>query len=67
MNTEEVDILRSDDRLGIKSIYNAHRANFLNFGKRYSLDQDQLADVYQEAFIVLRKHLKRIYLVLENT
>ncbi len=56
MNTKEIDILRSDDRLGIKSIYNANRAAFINFGKRYGLDQDQLADVYQEAFLALRKH-----------
>ncbi|MFP2997841.1 sigma-70 family RNA polymerase sigma factor [Spongiivirga sp. MCCC 1A20706] len=56
MDKKEVAILRSDDRLGIKAIYNAHRDAFLNFGKRYSLDQDQLADIYQEAFLALRKH-----------
>ncbi len=32
-----------------------HRAAFFNFGKKYGIDQDVAADIYQEAFVVLRK------------
>ncbi len=55
MDKEEVEILKSDDRLRLKAMYNGYRAEFLGFGKRYGLDQDALADVYQEAFLALRK------------
>ncbi|WP_149274998.1 RNA polymerase sigma factor [Pareuzebyella sediminis] len=47
--------LQSDDRLKLKALYNRYRAEFLNFGRRYNLDKDDLADVYQEAFLALRK------------
>lgn len=55
MDNQAVEDLRSDDRLKLKALYNQYRAEFLGFGKRYSLDQDALADVYQEAFLALRK------------
>ena len=55
MDNQAVEDLRSDDRLKIKALYNAYRAEFLGFGKRYKLDQDALADIYQEAFLALRK------------
>lgn len=56
MDKEAVKDLKSDDRLKIKALYNRYRAEFLGFGKRYNLNQDALADVYQEAFLALRKH-----------
>ncbi len=40
----------------IKELYNSHRNAFLNFGKKYDLDYDDLVDIYQEAFIALRNH-----------
>jgi len=40
----------------IKQLYESNRAIFLNFGKKYGLDYDDLVDIYQEAFIALRKH-----------
>ncbi|WP_373517932.1 RNA polymerase sigma factor [Pricia sp.] len=55
MDNQAVEDLRSDDRLKLKALYNQYRAEFLGFGKRYNLDQDALADVYQEAFLALRK------------
>ncbi len=55
MDNQAVEDLRSDDRLKLKALYNQYRAEFLGFGKRYKLDQEALADVYQEAFLALRK------------
>jgi len=40
----------------ITKIYNEHREAFLNFGKKYGIDDADLADIYQEAFIALRNH-----------
>ena len=55
MDYHAIEDLRSDDRLKLKALYNRYRAEFLGFGKRFNLDQDALADVYQEAFLALRK------------
>lgn len=40
----------------IQELYTSHRSAFLNFGKKYGLDYDDLVDIYQEAFIALRNH-----------
>ena len=40
----------------IEELYTFHRDTFINFGKKYGLDYDDLVDIYQEAFIALRKH-----------
>lgn len=40
----------------ITKLYLEHRDLFLNFGKKYHLDYDDLSDIYQEAFIALRSH-----------
>lgn len=56
MDKEALADLKSDDRLKLKAIYNRYRAEFLGFGQRYHLDKDALADIYQEAFLALRKN-----------
>ncbi|HMB63075.1 MAG TPA: RNA polymerase sigma factor [Eudoraea sp.] len=55
MDQHTLNELISDDRLKLKALYNKYRAEFLGFGKRYGLDKEVLADVYQEAFLALRK------------
>lgn len=55
MDKEIITVLKSDDRLKIKALYNEYRSPFLGFGKGYNLDEDALSDVYQEAFLALRK------------
>jgi len=55
MNHEALKALKSDDRLKLKSLYDQYRSEFIGFGKKYDLDEDSLADVYQEAFLALRK------------
>ncbi|WP_117885558.1 RNA polymerase sigma factor [Aureibaculum luteum] len=40
----------------IDNLYTSNRDAFLNFGKKYGLDYDDLVDIYQEAFIALRKY-----------
>ncbi|MBT8183905.1 MAG: sigma-70 family RNA polymerase sigma factor [Eudoraea sp.] len=55
MDKDAITDLKSDDRLKLKALYNAYRAPFMGFGKRYHLDAATLADIYQEAFLALRK------------
>lgn len=55
MDKDALKDLQSNDRLKLNGVYNQYRAEFLNFGKRYNLDHDALADVYQVAFLALRK------------
>ena len=40
----------------VRELYYGHRDPFFNFGKKYGLDYDDIADIYQEAFIALREH-----------
>ncbi|XLS29147.1 RNA polymerase sigma factor [Flavobacteriaceae bacterium M23B6Z8] len=55
MDRQELADLISEDRLRLKNLYNKYRAPFLNFGRKYGLDEYALSDVYQEAFIALYK------------
>ncbi len=55
MDKDALKDLQSNDRLKLKALYNQYRAEFIGFGRRYSLDQDALSDVYQESFLALRK------------
>lgn len=55
MDKDALKDLQSNDRLKLKAIYNRYRAEFLNFGRLYNLDQDALADVYQDSFLAFRK------------
>ena len=55
MDKNTITDLKSEDRLKLKALYNEYRASFLGFGKGFHLDEDALSDVYQEAFLALRK------------
>ncbi len=59
MDIEKVNHLKSTDRLKLKALYNMYRNAFLNFGKTYGLDEASLCDIYQEAFLALRKQAIR--------
>ncbi|GAB1858218.1 hypothetical protein MHTCC0001_30550 [Flavobacteriaceae bacterium MHTCC 0001] len=56
MDIEQINHLKSDDRLKLKALYDLHRNAFFGFGKGYGIDESTLADIYQEAFLALRKH-----------
>jgi len=55
MDNNQIKILIHSNPREISKLYNAHRESFLNFGKKYGLDYDDLTDIYQEAFIALRE------------
>lgn len=53
MDQAVIQILKSKERLQLKQLYHQHRVPFITFGKRYSLQEDDLADIYQEVFLIL--------------
>jgi len=55
MEEDVIQVLKSDDRLLLKGVYTTYRIPFISFGKRYGLNDDDLADIYQESFLALRK------------
>ena len=40
----------------LRKMYNEHRSVFFGFARKYNLSEDETADIYQEAFLALRKH-----------
>jgi len=56
MEEKHIKALKTGDPLEVSKLYNCYRDAFLNFGKKYGLSYDDLCDIYQEAFIALRKH-----------
>jgi len=56
MNIEIIKKFIDNDPKKISKLYNSNRDSFLNFGKKYGLNYDELSDIYQESFIALRKH-----------
>jgi RNA polymerase sigma factor (sigma-70 family) len=56
MEKEHIQSLVATNPKEISKLYNENRVTFFGFGKKYGLDYDDLSDIYQEAFIALRKH-----------
>ena len=56
MDPKSIADLRSEDRLQLKKLYEDFRDQFFGFARRYQLDDSDLSDIYQEAFLALRKH-----------
>ncbi|PHS67487.1 MAG: RNA polymerase subunit sigma-24 [Flavobacterium sp.] len=56
MEIHHIKSFINNNSLEIKTLYNEHRGMFIGFGKKYGLSGEDLADIYQEAFLALRKH-----------
>ncbi|MGJ8591037.1 MAG: RNA polymerase sigma factor [Aquaticitalea sp.] len=56
MEYEHVDALKHDDNKRIKHLYGLYREEFFGFLKKYNIAEIDCADIYQEAFISIRKH-----------
>ncbi len=56
MEKQDINALIDGDSKEISKLYNSNRATFMSFGKKYGLHDDDLSDIYQEAFIALRKN-----------
>ena len=56
MEKEHIKVLLNSNSKEVRNLYHSNRDAFFSFGKKYGLDYDDLSDIYQEAFIVLRKY-----------
>jgi len=55
MDVQHIKTLIDNDTIAVRDLYYAHRNGFFGFGKKYQIPDDALADIYQEAFVALRK------------
>ncbi|RZS99001.1 RNA polymerase sigma factor [Aquimarina brevivitae] len=53
---EELFILKRGNHLALSKLYEDYRSYFMQFAKKFNLDPDTLADIYQDSFIALREH-----------
>lgn len=51
-----VDALKHNDDKLIKELYGRFRDEFFAFSKNYRIEENDCADIYQEAFLGIRKH-----------
>lgn len=56
MEHEYVDALKHDDNKLIKELYESYRDEFFAFSRKYKVEENDSADIYQEAFLGIRKH-----------
>ncbi|MBA6153161.1 RNA polymerase sigma factor [Gelidibacter maritimus] len=56
MEHHYVDALKNNDDTLIKELYGRHRAEFFGFSRKYRISEIDSADIYQEAFLAMRKH-----------
>lgn len=49
-----IEALKQGNALALKAVYLDNKSAFIGFAKKYSLDQDTVVDIYQDAIIALR-------------
>tara|TARA_Y100001934_G_C12314397_1_gene756647 strand:+ start:595 stop:1140 length:546 start_codon:yes stop_codon:yes gene_type:complete len=59
--------LRADDKSALAFIYKTYKPEFFNYCKRFSIDTDEVLDIYQDAIIAMYQNFTMKHLVLENS
>jgi RNA polymerase sigma factor (sigma-70 family) len=54
-----IDEIKKGDRKAVEKLYLEHRTGFLLFVRKYGIDQEEAADVYQDAVIALMENIKK--------
>ncbi len=49
--------LKNEDGAAYKTVYMDNRELFLNFGRKYSLDTEDLLDIYQDAYVIFYENI----------
>lgn len=52
-----LEALKKGDQRAFKKVYQDNRSKFLHFGKKYGLAEDDLLDVYQDAYVALYENI----------
>ena len=55
----EIEKIKHKDGKTIEQLYTSFRSGFLMFGSRYNLGQDDLLDIYQDAFVALVENAEK--------
>lgn len=66
-DAELQDLLRSDDKKALETIYVRHKSAFLNYAKKYGLDMYNALDIYQDAIIAMHQNFVSSQLVLTSS
>lgn len=48
--------LKNDDKLVLKTIYLEHKPAFLNFARKFNINNEDSLDIYQDAILALREN-----------
>lgn len=51
-----LEALKKDDKLVLKAIYLEHKPAFLNFARRFNINDEDSLDIYQDAIMALREN-----------
>jgi RNA polymerase sigma-70 factor (ECF subfamily) len=66
-DAELQDLLRSDNKKALETIYVAYKNEFLNYAKKYGLDRSNALDIYQDAIIAMHHNFVSSKLVLTSS
>ena len=60
MNHQEsknlIELLKKGDQKTLEKIYLDHREGFINFSKKYNVDERDAIDIYQDSILILREN-----------
>ncbi|NQX76191.1 sigma-70 family RNA polymerase sigma factor [Gilvibacter sp.] len=59
--------LRADDKSALEQVYKLYREEFLNYVKRYKIDDAQAMDIYQDTIIAMHQNFVTKQLQLQQS
>lgn len=59
--------LRADDKTALQQLYVAYKMEFINYAKRYTLDEQDVLDIYQDAVIAMHQNFVMKQVTLESS
>lgn len=59
--------LRADNKKALEQVYTNYRDEFVNYSKRYPLDESDILDIYQDAVIAMHQNFVMSQLELKSS
>lgn len=59
--------LRADNKHALEQVYTSYRSEFINYSKRYPLDESDILDIYQDAVIAMHQNFVMSQLELKSS
>lgn len=60
-------LLRSDDKDALEDVYTSYRQEFVNFSKRYDIENADVLDVYQDTVIAMHQNFVQSQIELKTS